>query len=167
MDPLLQRSLTWSRSCKGLWLWSTPLAFQCLGAPRPTEDLAQVYSQRFQTHAQTHRGPGSSLFLLRSQTHAWPCRDLWFPPTPSELPVSLPDPQGTWLSPSSSEVLGSCPDPQGFWIRSTLLKVPDSCLDPQQFLALCLFPCTCSCGVSCLWCTLAQVAGSILVHQCP
>ena len=90
----------------------------------------------FQTSSQTHGGPGSGLLLLRSQTHAWSSRDLWFLPTPSEVPDSCPDWQRSWLRPSSWEVLDSRPDPQGSWLRSTPLKVPDSCLDPQWSLAL-------------------------------
>ena len=124
--------------------------------PRPTEDVAQVYSFRgprltlgpaevsgsclfpfmSQINAQTYTGPGSGLLPLRSQIHAWPCRDLWFLSPPSEVPDLHPDWQRSWLRPSSWEVLDSRPDPQGSWLRSTPLKVPDSHLDPQWSLAL-------------------------------
>ena len=46
LDLLLQRSLAWSWSCKGLWLLSTSLEFPGLGKLRPTEDLPQAYSLR-------------------------------------------------------------------------------------------------------------------------
>ena len=80
---VLQKSLAWGWSCKGLWLQTTPSELPDLNMPRPTEDLPQAYSFRdprlmvgptefsgsclfpltSQTNAQTHRGPGSGLLL--------------------------------------------------------------------------------------------------------
>ena len=90
LHPLLQRSLAWGWSCKGLWLYSTPSEVPESGVPRPAEDLPQAYSLRgprlmprpievsdscllpwrSHTHTWTHKGPGSDLLPQKSQTHA-------------------------------------------------------------------------------------------------
>ena len=122
--------------CKS-WSGSTPAEVPGLELVLQ-RSLALVYSLGVPRLccAQTQSGRCSSLLPLRSQTHVWSCRDIWFLPTPSAVPDSCLDPQESWLRPSSSEVIDSCPDPQGSWLRSTPLKVPDSCPDPQQSLAL-------------------------------
>ena len=70
LDLLLWRPLALSWSCKGLWLWSTPLEVFSSALPRPAEDLAQAYSLR---GLRLTPGPaefsGSYLLTQRSQTH--------------------------------------------------------------------------------------------------